>query len=49
MILDKYENEVKEYKKKNIINNELKLDSFDDNMMHVMKLMKLTNWSNRWI
>ena len=49
MILDKYENDVKEYKKKNIINNELKLDSFDDNMMHVMKLMKLTNWSNRWI
>lgn len=43
MILDKYENDVKEYKKKNIINNELKLDSFDDNMMHVMKLMKLTN------
>ena len=43
MILDKYENDVKENKKKNIINNELKLDSFDDNMMHVMKLMKLTN------
>ena len=43
MILDKYENDVKENKNKNIINNELKLDSFDDNMMHVMKLMKLTN------
>ena len=49
MILDKYENDVKENKNKNIINNELKLDSFDDNMMHVMKLMKLTNWSNWWI